>query len=280
MKKVVTSLVPLVKYLKWIPNALTLGNSLCGFAAILHTLLVYDPSNVETSSSIFAFSAFMILCAMVFDAFDGYAARLLNAASLHGIQMDSLADMVTFGVAPATLVAVMAHRLSEVRSDAFILVWCLAAIYLGGAALRLAKYNVHAMQEKKSSDRFSGIPSPGAAAAICSVMFLFAVEHSDKNSMLKLISILPWYAAFLGLLMVSTIPYQHFGKWFFSAFHNKRRLAVLILIIAALAGEAILRKNYPVWTIAILVNGYVLWGLIASILVWVGLLKRVEDTHI
>ena len=102
MKKVVASLVPLVKYLKWIPNALTLGNSLCGFAAILFTLQVYDPGNAETVSSIFAFSAFMIICAMVFDAFDGYAARLLNAASLHGIQMDSLADMVTFGVAPAT----------------------------------------------------------------------------------------------------------------------------------------------------------------------------------
>ena len=222
----------------------------------------------------------MIICAMVFDAFDGYAARLLNAASLHGIQMDSLADMVTFGVAPATLVAVMAHCLSEVRSNAFLLVWCCSAIYLGGAALRLAKYNVHAMQEKKSSDRFSGIPSPGAAAAICSIIFLFAVEHSDKNSMLKLISVLPWYAAFLGFLMVSTISYQHFGKWFFSAFHNKRRLAVLIIIIAALACESIVRKNYPVWTIAILINGYVIWGLIAAILVKLKILKRVEDAHL
>lgn len=98
--------------------------------------------------------------------------------------------------------------------------------------------------------------------------------------MLKLVSILPWYAAFLGFLMVSTISYQHFGKWFFSVFHNKRRLAVLILILAALAGEAIVRKNYPVWTIAILINGYVVWGLIASILVWAGILKRVEDVHI
>ena len=66
MKKVVASLVPLIKYLKWIPNALTLGNSLCGFAAILFTLQVYDPGNAETVSSIFAFSAFMIICAMVF----------------------------------------------------------------------------------------------------------------------------------------------------------------------------------------------------------------------
>ena len=280
MKKVVKSLVPLVKYLKWIPNALTLGNSLCGFAAILFTLLVYDRGNASSSSSIFAFSAFMILCAMVFDAFDGYAARLLNAASLHGIQMDSLADMVTFGVAPATLVAVMAHKLLGVRSKEFLLIWCLSAIYLGCAALRLAKYNVHAMQEKKSSDKFSGIPSPGAAAAICSLIFLFAVEHSDKPSMLKLITVLPWYAAILGFLMVSTIPYQHFGKWFFSALHNKRRLAVLILIIASLAAESILRKTYPVWVIAVLINGYVIWGLIAFCLVRVGLLKRVEDAHL
>ena len=136
------------------------------------------------------------------------------------------------------------------------------------------------MQEKKSSDKFSGIPSPGAAAAICSLIFLFAVEHSDKPSMLKLITVLPWYAAILGFLMVSTIPYQHFGKWFFSALHNKRRLAVLILIIASLAAESILRKTYPVWVIAVLINGYVIWGLIAFCLVRIGLLKRVEDAHL
>lgn len=258
MKKVVASLVPLIKYLKWIPNALTLGNSLCGFAAILFTLQVYDPGNAETVSSIFAFSAFMIICAMVFDAFDGYAARLLNAASLHGIQMDSLADMVTFGVAPAALVAVMAHYLDGGNSNRFLLVWVLSAVYLGCAALRLAKYNVHAMLEKKSSDKFSGLPSPGAAAAVCSLIFLFAVDPGQKVR--SLLFFLPWYAAVLGFLMVSTIPYQHFGKWLFSVPKNKGRLGILLLLLAGFLLESLLTKKAPVWVTAVLINGYILWS--------------------
>lgn len=167
MKQHFKDLIKRNRWIKWVPNALTLGNSLCGFAAILYTLQVYEKMMYRDGSDgiekIFAFSACMILFAMVFDAFDGYAARLLNAASLHGIQMDSLADMVTFGVAPATLVAVMAHSMRSLAGNQFRLVWCLCAIYLGCAALRLAKYNVHAILEKKSSDKFSGLPSPGAA---------------------------------------------------------------------------------------------------------------------
>ena len=155
MKQHFKDLIKRNRWIKWVPNALTLGNSLCGFAAILYTLQVYEKMMYRDGSDgiekIFAFSACMILFAMVFDAFDGYAARLLNAASLHGIQMDSLADMVTFGVAPATLVAVMAHSMRSLAGNQFRLVWCLCAIYLGCAALRLAKYNVHAILEKKSS---------------------------------------------------------------------------------------------------------------------------------
>ena len=110
-------------WLKWVPNALTLGNSLCGFAAILCTLQVYGKDC--PAEKVFLVTALLILGAMVFDAFDGYAARLLNAASVHGIQMDSLADMVTFGVAPATAVAVMAHSLNALMPRQFLLVWCL-----------------------------------------------------------------------------------------------------------------------------------------------------------
>ena len=172
MKQRFRDLLARNRWLKWVPNALTLGNALCGFAAILYTLQVYEKVMYRDGSAglekIFAVSALMILGAMIFDAFDGYAARLLNAASIHGIQMDSLADMVTFGVAPATVVAVMAHALNPLLPRQFMVVWCLCAVYLGCAALRLAKYNVHAMLEKKSSEKFSGLPSPGAAAAVCS----------------------------------------------------------------------------------------------------------------
>ena len=92
---------------------------------------------------------------MVFDALDGFAARIFNAASMHGIQMDSLADMTTFGVAPAVLCAVLTHSLKGTALTEQLSVYLLCSVYLGGAALRLATYNVHAMEEHKSSNYFS-----------------------------------------------------------------------------------------------------------------------------
>lgn len=184
---------------------------------------------------------------MVFDALDGFAARIFNAASMKGIQMDSLADMVTFGVAPAVLVAVMAHFMSSTN---YLIVCALAAVYLGGAALRLATYNVHAMLEKKSSDKFAGLPSPGGAAAICSIVIFCDV---DVHSINYLSMILPVYAAILGLLMVSSIPYTHVGKWLFSIKRNKRRLILFLIIF-------LLVFLFDLAALVTLINVYVLSG--------------------
>lgn len=278
MKQRFRDLLARNRWLKWVPNALTLGNALCGFAAILYTLQVYEKMMYRDGSAglekIFAVSALMILGAMVFDAFDGYAARLLNAASIHGIQMDSLADMVTFGVAPATVVAVMAHALNPLKPRQFMIVWCLCAIYLGGAALRLAKYNVHAMLEKKSSEKFSGLPSPGAAAAICSIIFFYALEGGQSRVILqRLISFLPYYAAVLGLLMVSNFQYQHFGKWIFSIPRHKKRLLIVVIVLGAACYE-------PALVALILINGYVIWAPLAAFAVKIGLLKSPSDANI
>lgn len=265
MKRNFRSLLERNRWLKAVPNALTLCNSLCGFGAILYTLLVYDTamSTERGIEEILAVSAWMILFAMVFDALDGFAARILNAASMHGLQMDSLSDMVTFGVAPATLVAVMAHSMHEFRPNQFIVIWALCAIYLGCAALRLATYNVHAIVEKKSSDKFSGLPSPGAAAAICSLVILYS---SKQGEIKQIVSILPVYAAFLGFLMVSKIPYLHFGKWIFSVRKSRKRLLILGLMLCALALS-------PAWTAAVLINGYVIWGPLGALLAKLGIIK-------
>ena len=270
MKQRFRDLLARNRWLKWFPNALTLGNSLCGFAAILCTLQVYEKSC--PMEKVFLASALLILGAMVFDAFDGYAARLLNAASIHGIQMDSLADMVTFGVAPATAVAVMAHAQNALLPKQFVLVWCLCAVYLGCAALRLAKYNVHAMLEKKSSEKFSGLPSPGAAAAVCSIIIFYAVD-GDRFPLQKLICFLPYYTAVLGFLMVSPIQYQHFGKWIFSIPRHKKRIFIVLAVIIAACFE-------PALVILVLVNGYVIWAPIVALAVKLGLLKSPADANI
>jgi len=256
MKKKTVVFLKRNKWLKVVPNTLTVCNSLCGFAAILNTLQAYrgtrDPGDV------FIVSACMIIFAMVFDALDGFTARIFNAASLKGIQMDSLADMVTFGVAPAVLVAVMAHLYSDTTFGYYI-AWFLCAIYLAAAAHRLAQYNVMTMVEKKSSQRFYGLPTPGGAAAICSLVFLFGIYDPGHS----LVKILPWYAGVLGLLLVSKIRYQHMAKWLGTIRRHKRRQAVLVLLVVGFI------FNPPI-VIALVINGYVIWGLVSFFIVFNG----------
>ncbi|MDR0931602.1 MAG: CDP-alcohol phosphatidyltransferase family protein [Victivallales bacterium] len=234
MKQRFKNLLKTNRWLKLVPNSLTLCNSLCGFLAILITLRAYESDTDPLD--VFFWSAVIICCAMIFDSLDGFAARIFNAASMHGVQMDSLADMVTFGVAPATLVAVMTHSLrapNHLGRTEEVVIYLLCSIYVGGAALRLATYNVHAILEKKSSDKFSGLPSPGAAIGICVVV---AYAWNCNFDLTKYAFFLPAYAAILGILMVSPIPYTHAAKWLLSVRRNRKRellLLLMLLIIAA-----------------------------------------------
>ena len=231
--------------LRAIPNLLTICNSLCGFLAIVWTLCAYElHGNTPEVLRVFCFSAVMIFSAMIFDALDGLAARLLDAASIKGIQMDSLADMVTFGVAPATLVAIMANIFNTwnlISSWQGLMVFLLCSIYIGCAALRLATYNVHATLKKsskeKSSDRFSGLPSPGAAAAVCVALFFIWNQREALNAeTIRLAAwALPAYTAILGLLMTSAIPYIHAGKWLMSIRRNPRKLPLVVGMLAVVA---------------------------------------------
>ncbi len=241
------------RFLICIPNSLTLCNSLCGFGAILYSLSVYEHAAKADNSmavlDVLAACAWIILFAMVFDALDGFVARLLNASSLHGIQMDSLSDMVTFGLAPAVIIAIMTHWLtlgnpSWMTSAAVTYILC--AVYVGCAALRLATYNVHALLEKKSGDLFTGLPSPGAAAGVCSVVLVWGFFY-DKLQPLAVW--LPVYAAVLGLLMVSPIPYFHVGKYLASLKRRPKRgiavaVVIAIIILAKLPGLVILLNLY------------------------------------
>ena len=251
------------KILKCVPNALTIGNSLCGFIAILWTLRAYEPGDDSAMLLVFVVSAWLIFAAMIFDALDGLAARAFHAASMTGIQMDSLADMVTFGVAPATLVAILAHRLhSELHGWRVLIVYALCSIYLGCAALRLAIYNVKAITEHKNSKSFSGLPSPGGAAAICvTIFFVYALSTKDNSHAIlqHLVFILPGYAALLGLLMVSNIPYLHVGKWLVTMgrSHRKQLLFVVLMVLVAI---------FRVYALAAIVTGYIFSGPLSLLL--------------
>lgn len=176
----------------------------------------------------------MVFSAMIFDVFDGFAARLLNAVSLHGIQMDSLSDMVTFGVTPAVMVAAASKCFFnwEMSFWQHAYVYILCSVYIGGAALRLATYNVNATLKTKSSDNFSGLPSPGGAAAICVAIFFLNANIGSAAAWRYVAWILPAYSAILGILMNSTIPYIHAGKWFMSIRRNRKKLPLVVLMLA------------------------------------------------
>jgi len=264
MKRRLKEFAQQAKILKWVPNTLTLCNSLCGFAAILYMLKVFNccGDTMATRIDVFCVSSWIILFAMLFDATDGFAARLFNAASLTGLQMDSLSDMVTFGVAPALLVAVFARTMGGLSQGQTLFVYGCCAVYLSGAALRLAIYNVHAMVEHKSSDTFSGLPSPGAAAAVCCVVL--GAKYFD-GSWNFLAFALPCYAAVLGLLMVSGIPYTHMAKWCFAARHRPGRILLILVAFFLVA-------MFQIPAVAALITLYILSG--PALLLWHWLANR------
>lgn len=236
--------------LRWLPNTLTLCNSWCGFASILWSLSVYE--SATDIYDVVLISSLIILGAMVFDVLDGFAARMLNATSMIGLQMDSLADMVTFGVAPAVLMVVSTHWLQGVQTTWGVRVtYLLCAIYVGGAALRLATYNVKAMEHTGDSNIFHGLPSPGAAAAIVSVLLAMRACNLDLKNW---VMVLPVYAAVLGILMVSPLPYRHLGKWLLTRKNNQPvKIMILIVLLFAVA----IFREYAIFTVITL---YVLSG--------------------
>ena len=242
--------------LRWLPNTLTLCNSWCGFASILWTLSVYEKAS--NTYDVLAVSALIILGAMVFDVLDGFAARMLDATSMHGLQMDSLSDMVTFGVAPAVLMAVLTHWLQGVQTTAQVWVtYLLCSVYVGCAALRLATYNVKAMEKSGDSNVFHGLPSPGAAAAIVSLVLAMRAYDSEVFSSLAMV--LPFYAAVLGVLMVSPLPYRHLGKWLLTRKNNQPVKIVILIVLLFAVG---IFREYAIFTIITL---YVLSGPAAAL---------------
>ena len=260
MKKKSELLAEKVHFLKHIPNLLTICNSLCGFAAILLLLPISKETTTPEAIHLFVICSVLIFSAMIFDVFDGFAARLLNAVSLHGIQMDSLSDMVTFGMTPAVLVAAASRCFFNWDMTVYqhIYVYLLCSVYIGGAALRLATYNVNATLKTKSSDNFSGLPSPGGAAAICvAIFFLYANGGLTEGKNLQYAAwILPAYSAVLGLLMNSSIPYIHAGKWLMSIRRNRKKLPLVVFMIAVVA---VFRVNGLTFlTLAYLLSGPVM----------------------
>jgi CDP-diacylglycerol---serine O-phosphatidyltransferase len=229
-----------------LPSALTVANLLCGFYAVLATFKgeVVDLDNAAKAIGI----------AMLFDFFDGFVARVTHTNSDFGKQFDSLADMVSFGIAPAILGFAWGIRsmLGDVTYEAhhvYQLGWLVSLAFVVCGAWRLARFNVHGMSPG-GLRFFVGLPIPAAASMIA------AMVHAVKEPLQDWRWSMSWLALMLLLatLMVSTIRYPSFKEipW------GKRQPSVTIVLLALLVWLVVV---YSEAVLLLMISSYVLAGL-------------------
>jgi len=287
-----------LRYLKTVPvlpSVVTLGNVFFGFLAMaksVDAVLLAGQRDMALTPAVvhkIEVAALLIFVAMVFDALDGAVARLTRQTSAFGAQLDSLADMVTFGVAPAFIAKVLIEFHTQPGLQVLPthpkLYYVAAAIYVLCAAMRLARFNV----EVRSADaddhqEFAGLPSPAAAAVVAALLLFFCAmkDTGDLPFFTELLQgssgevwviwFLPVALVVLGLLMVSRFPYPHLVVTFLRGRHSFPLLASLVILVGLAALE---------WEFALVVLtiGYVLVGIGLGLfrLMTTGRMERLQE---
>jgi CDP-diacylglycerol--serine O-phosphatidyltransferase len=225
-----------------LPSLFTMANMFCGYACIVYTL-----------RGDYGTAAPFIGLAIILDMLDGRIARLTGSTSAFGVEFDSLADVISFGVAPAILA--FSWGLTGFGRYG----WGAGFIYVAAAAIRLARFNIQGMS---ATDKryFVGLPSPAAAGVPAATVFAYPYGLQDWYAFLALpVVIVP------GLLMVSTIRYQSFKGLDLRAPRSYRKLILMALVIAAIA-------THPQIALAALAYTYLVSGFIG--LAWSKLRRR------
>ena len=234
-----------------IPSLFTIGNITCGFFSILASF-----------EGDFGFAGLLIFVAMLFDAFDGRVARMLHAESAFGVEMDSLADLISFCTAPAFLIYFIALKNTPFGAP-------IAFVFMLFGAIRLAKFNVLAHSGKGSKKYFSGLPTPAAAAVLVSLALSYnALTLEEVRRVLPIAKVyIPYIFSGvslvtlgLALLMVSNIPYAAFKSK--GTTQNRKVTLGKFLFLAILI---ILFIKYPQDIIFIVFGLYALIGLIIAL---------------
>ncbi len=220
-----------------LPNLFTTGALFSGFYAV-----------VASMNGHFENAAIAIFVAMVLDGLDGRVARMTNTSSAFGAEYDSLADMVSFGVAPSLVV------FNWVLDDIGKLGWFAAFVYVAGAALRLARFNTQIGSTDKRY--FIGLPSPAAAAAVAGLVWA-ANEYGVDGA--PYAYVIAAYVALVGVLMVSNVLYYSFKD---VSLKEKVPFLILAGIVLAL-GIISISPSAFLWILflAYAVSGPLLWVL-------------------
>jgi len=258
-----------------LPGLLTISNGLLGFAAI--AVATRQESSFTVALSNQAIACWLIVAAMLCDMLDGRVARMTHRTSDFGGQLDSMCDVISFGVAPAMIMLRTAllslHETIGLTGNRLVerTIWCTAAIYVACAVLRLARFNVENEPDEAAHMDFKGLPSPGAAGSLISLVILF--EHLRKKSdggwmantllraewfsgqwILVLVCVLlPIAALSAGLLMVSRFKYAHLINHYI---RGKRPVSYLVKIIVLVLAVVIM----PLITLTAATQAFVLSG--------------------
>ena len=226
------------KIVKHLPNAMTCGNLLCGCVGIVS---VFD-GNLTTAS-------WLIFLASLLDFGDGFVARLVNAHSALGKQLDSLADMVTFGALPAFILFALLHQTYPIATffaDQLPYIAFSIAVF---SALRLAKFNI----DTRQSDQFIGVPTPANAIVVASLPLLIAFQP-QYAWLVQNPYVLYGYVLVMSYLMVAELPLMAFKFKSFGWSANKIKyifllLSALLLLILQFAAIPIIVGLYVLFSI-------------------------------
>lgn len=263
-----------------LPTLLTLGNLVAGFAAIYYASRDDEFLRLPWGWSALTFAGTLIFVGMLLDAVDGSVARLTRSFSDIGAQLDSFADVITFGVAPAFLALTLVGTYFRDAGVTIIgpeadhglgrIVWAIAAIYVSCAALRLARYNVEASAEQHSDSRsFRGLPSPGAAGAVVSLIILHQHILMQKYfgevdpGLARWSSLgIPAIMLLCAMGMVSRIRYVHFANNFL---RGTKSFTGMVRVVVPL----LLAIWWPQEVLAIAFTAYILSGPVLAVWSWV-----------
>jgi CDP-diacylglycerol--serine O-phosphatidyltransferase len=245
-----------------LPNLLTAGNLFCGFLAL--TRIVEADASAADFNHVIRIAIFLIILACLFDLLDGRVARLGGYESPFGREFDSLADIISFGAAPAFLV----HRvvLKDVFATRPELGWFIASIYLICGAFRLARFNCLAAQSPEAGGgrEFLGFPIPAAAGMVASLT-LFLLWLDDNGWLDERFARTPWRYAlpalllFLSVMMVSRVKYPTFKKIDWRTRPPFTKMVVIIVSVAfvVILWEKVLPPLLPVIFAAYLIYGFI-----------------------
>jgi CDP-diacylglycerol---serine O-phosphatidyltransferase len=252
-------------HIYFLPNLMTAGNLLCGFLALTFIVQVV-PDQTGSEGPVFSAAdiekiknaLWLILGAFVFDGLDGRIARLVGKESPFGLQFDSLADIISFGVAPAFLMQrVILHDFNVVSERLGLVV---ASVYLLCGALRLARYNcLSAMPDSGNSREFLGFPIPASAAMVASLtMFLIWLEEKNlptSSWRWVLLALL----VFLSVMMVSEVKYPSFKKL---DFRSRRPFTKFVAAVVVVACFVFLWKYLVPIVLPLIFTSYLVYGFV------------------